>query len=433
LARLFINSIIFWTIKSLEEEERKVLNKADLINEIKESVRGRLDLSRELSDAEIEALITQAVFEKSRQVHLDSSAKQALIKEAFNVLRRHGALQPLLDDESITEIMVNGPRQVFIEQDGRIRETDIVIADAEKLEDLIQMIVAKVNRAVNESSPLVDARLQDGSRVSVILPPIALDGPVLTIRKFPARPLTVEELMERESLSKEAADFLKNMVQARYNVFICGGTGSGKTTFLNALANFIPADERIVTIEDSAELQLKSLKNVVRTETRNANAQGKGQVSIRDLIRMSLRLRPDRIIVGEVRGAEALDMLQAMNTGHDGSLSTGHGNSPGDMLRRLETMTLLGASLPLAAIRQQIASAVDLMIHLGRLRDKSRRVLEITEVTGYREGEIVLNPLFIFREEGQRADGAIIGRLQRTDNKLMKVQKLRMAGLENKV
>ncbi|MDX9871726.1 MAG: CpaF family protein [Clostridia bacterium] len=410
-----------------------MLNKADLINEIKESVRGRLDLSRELSDAEIEALITQAVFEKSRQVHLDSSAKQALIKEAFNVLRRHGALQPLLDDESITEIMVNGPRQVFIEQDGRIRETDIVIADAEKLEDLIQMIVAKVNRAVNESSPLVDARLQDGSRVSVILPPIALDGPVLTIRKFPARPLTVEELMERESLSKEAADFLKNMVQARYNVFICGGTGSGKTTFLNALANFIPADERIVTIEDSAELQLKSLKNVVRTETRNANAQGKGQVSIRDLIRMSLRLRPDRIIVGEVRGAEALDMLQAMNTGHDGSLSTGHGNSPGDMLRRLETMTLLGASLPLAAIRQQIASAVDLMIHLGRLRDKSRRVLEITEVTGYREGEIVLNPLFIFREEGQRADGAIIGRLQRTDNKLMKVQKLRMAGLENKV
>lgn len=407
-----------------------MLDRTRLLNEIKEYVKSRLDLSRELDDAEIEELITRAVFDKSRQVYLDLSARQDLIREAFNALRRHGELQPLLEDESITEIMVNGPRHVFIEQDGRIRQTDITIADAEKLEDMIQMIVARVNRAVNEASPLVDARLKDGSRVSVILPPIALDGPVLTIRKFPAKPLTVEELIARGSLSREAADFLGAMVRARCNIFICGGTGSGKTTFLNALAGFIPEDERLVTIEDSAELQLQSLKNVVRTETRSANTQGKGQVSIRDLIRMSLRLRPDRIIVGEVRGAEALDMLQAMNTGHDGSLSTGHGNSPGDMLRRLETMTLLGASLPLAAIRQQIASAVDLMIQLGRLRDKSRRVLEITEVAGYQDGEILLNPLFVFTEEGQEPDGTVRGCLHRTGRPLVKTQKLRLAGLK---
>ncbi|PKM88803.1 MAG: pilus assembly protein [Firmicutes bacterium HGW-Firmicutes-12] len=407
------------------------MKQTELIKEIKNIVSSRLDLSREPEDVEIEDIITRIVFEKSKEFYLDLAEREELIKQVFNAMRRLGVLQPLLDDESITEIMVNGPQHVFIEQNGRISETDIVIENREKLEDMIQMIVAKVNRAVNEATPLVDARLKDGSRVSVILPPIALEGPVLTIRKFPSKPLTVEELIKRGSLTKEGAMLLRTMVEARFNVFICGGTGSGKTTFLNALANFIPSDERIVTIEDSAELQLKSLKNVVRTETRNANTQGKGQVTIRDLIKMSLRVRPDRIIVGEVRGPEALDMLQAMNTGHDGSLSTGHGNSAEDMLRRLETMVLMGASLPLEAIRQQIASALDVMIHLGRLRDKSRRVLEITEVVGYKNGSIELNPLFIFREERETSEGEIIGRLHRTRNSLINTQKFRMAGLQD--
>lgn len=408
-----------------------MIKQTELIKEIKNIVSSRLDLSREPEDVEIEDIITRIVFEKSKEFYLDLAEREELIKQVFNAMRRLGVLQPLLDDESITEIMVNGPQHVFIEQNGRISETDIVIENREKLEDMIQMIVAKVNRAVNEATPLVDARLKDGSRVSVILPPIALEGPVLTIRKFPSKPLTVEELIKRGSLTKEGAMLLRTMVEARFNVFICGGTGSGKTTFLNALANFIPSDERIVTIEDSAELQLKSLKNVVRTETRNANTQGKGQVTIRDLIKMSLRVRPDRIIVGEVRGPEALDMLQAMNTGHDGSLSTGHGNSAEDMLRRLETMVLMGASLPLEAIRQQIASALDVMIHLGRLRDKSRRVLEITEVVGYKNGSIELNPLFIFREERETSEGEIIGRLHRTRNSLINTQKFRMAGLQD--
>jgi len=410
-----------------------VENKLELIKDIKNIVSNNLTLSSEPSDEEIKDLITSAVFEKSKQYYLDFSERQQLIKLVFNAMRRLGVLQPLLEDESITEIMVNGPNMVFIERDGRVIETDITIENQEKLEDMIQMIVARVNRSVNETSPLVDARLEDGSRVSVILRPIALDGPILTIRKFPAKPLTIEELIDKGSLTLEAAEMLCRMVRSRCNIFICGGTGSGKTTFLNALANCIPSDERIVTIEDSAELQIKSLKNVVRTETRNPSTQGKGQITIRDLIKMSLRLRPDRIIVGEVRGPETLDMLQAMNTGHDGSLSTGHGNSPEDMLRRLETMVLMGAVLPLEAIRQQIASALDVMIHLARLRDKSRHILEITEVTGYRDGKIELNPLYVFKEEKQTVDGKIIGRLQRTGNGLVNKHKFKMAGLAESI
>lgn len=405
-------------------------SQSELIQAIKETVSEHPDLSSQPSDEEIEDLITSTVFAKSKEVYLDFSQRQELIRLVFNAMRRMGVLQPLLEDESITEIMVNGPRHIFIERDGRVLETDISIESQEKLEDMIQMIVARVNRTVNESSPLVDARLEDGSRVSVILPPIALDGPVLTIRKFSRQPLTIEELIGKGSLTKEAADLLGRMVRARCNIFICGGTGSGKTTFLNALANFIPSDERIVTIEDSAELQIKALRNVVRTETRNPNLHGSGQISIRDLIKMSLRLRPDRIIVGEVRGPETLDMLQAMNTGHDGSLSSGHGNSPEDMLRRLETMVLMGASLPLEAIRQQLASALDIMVHLARLRDKTRRVLEITEIVGYKDGEIQLNPLYAYREEGQTDDGIIIGQLYRTGNKLQNTYKFRMAGLD---
>ena len=403
-------------------------DKSLLIQEIKDTVSSRIDLQRELSDEEIKDLITQAVFEKSRHYYLSLDQKQELVNLVFNAMRRLGVLQPLLEDGSITEIMVNGPESVFIEQHGKIIETGITIESREKLEDMIQSIVARVNRSVNEASPLVDARLKDGSRVGVILPPVALNGPILTIRKFPEKPLTLEQLIQAGSLTQEAGELLSRMVQARCNIFICGGTGSGKTTFLNALANFIPADERIVTIEDSAELQIRSIKNVVSTETRNANAEGKGQITIRDLIKMSLRLRPDRIIVGEVRGPEALDMLQAMNTGHDGSLSTGHGNSPRDMLRRLETMVLMGAALPLEAIRQQIASALDVIVYLGRLRDKSRRVLEITEVVGDERGDIVLNPLFIFNEQGESA-GGIEGRLERTDNPLRNKHKFKMAGI----
>ena len=306
-------------------------------------------------------------------------------------------------------------------------------AHKEKLEDVIQTIVSKVNRTVNEAAPIVDARLEDGSRVSVVLPPIALNGPILTIRKFPEKPMTMEQLLVYDSLPEEAAEVLEQMVKAKYNLFICGGTGSGKTTFLNALSNFIPADERIVTIEDSAELQIVSVKNIVKLETRNANTEGKGQITIRDLIKTSLRMRPDRIIVGEVRGGEALDMLQAMNTGHDGSLSTGHANSTKDMLSRLETMVLTASSFPLQAIRQQIASALDVMIHLGRLRDKTRRVLEISEVIGYQDGEIVLNPLFVFNEEGKMSAERVEGALERTANPLTHTMKFKMSGITCKV
>lgn len=404
-------------------------NALQLIEEIKEAVSSRADLRKEMSDEEIKSLITQAVFEKSRCHYLSLDQKQVLAELVFNAMRRLGVLQPLLDDDSITEIMVNGPESVFIERHGKISAAGITIESREKLEDMIQSIVARVNRVVNEASPLVDARLKDGSRVGVILPPIALNGPILSIRKFPESPLTLEQLIVADALTAEAAELLARMVKARCNIFICGGTGSGKTTFLNALVNFIPVDERIVVIEDSAELQIKSLQNVVRTETRNANAEGKGQITIRDLIRMSLRLRPDRIIVGEVRGPEALDMLQAMNTGHDGSLSTGHGNSPLDMLRRLETMVLLGAALPLDAIRQQISSALDVIVHLGRLRDKSRRVLEITEVAGYGKGDVLLNPLYVFKETGESPEGRVLGGLHRTTGLVRRRFKFEMAGI----
>ena len=404
-------------------------NNAQLVREIQEIVSSRIDLKQEPSDLEIEGLITNVVFEKSKHSYLSLLQKQELIKLTFNAMRRLGILQPLIDDPGITEIMVNGPEHIFIEKNGKVTELALKIESKEKLEDMIQSIVAKVNRSVNEASPLVDARLPDGSRVSVVLAPVALNGPILTIRKFPGNPLTMEQLIAMESLTQEAADFLACIVRARYNIFICGGTGSGKTTFLNVLSNFIPEDERIVTIEDSAELQITGLKNVVRTEARNANSEGKGKVTIRELIRMSLRMRPERIVVGEVRGEETLDMLQAMNTGHDGSLSTGHGNSTADMLRRLETMVLLGASLPLEAIRQQVASALDIIIHLSRLRDKSRRVMEISEIAGYKNKEILLNPLFVFEESGETADGKVAGKLIRTNNPLMNIHKFKIAGI----
>ena len=424
--------------------------KQELLQDIKRIIGENIDLKKELCDEEIEEIITKAVFEKARETYISVSEKQFLISYIFNSMRRLDIIQPLLDDHTVTEIMINGPKDIFIEQEGRLRKLELSFESREKLEDVIQSIVSKVNRTVNESSPIVDARLEDGSRVSVVLQPIALNGPILTIRKFSEKPLTMEQLLACGSINKQAAEVLERMVRARYNLFICGGTGSGKTTFLNVLSNFIPPDERIVTIEDSAELQIINVKNIVRLETRNANTEGKGQITIRDLIRTSLRMRPDRIIVGEVRGGEALDMLQAMNTGHDGSLSTGHANSTKDMLSRLETMVLMASAFPLEAIRQQIASALDVIIHLGRLRDKSRRVLEISEVAGYQDGEIKLNPLFVFREEKEsdkesenelseelgRDKGTgdkVRGTLVRTANPFLHPLKFKMSGISAEV
>jgi len=408
-------------------------DKADIIAEVKRTVSESVDLGKDISDEEIRELITSIVFEKSKQVYLTVSEKKEISETVFNSMRRLDILQPIIDDSSVTEIMVNGANDIFIEKDGRTQKLDAKFESSQKLEDVIQSIVSKVNRTVNEASPIVDARLSDGSRVNVVLPPIALNGPIMTIRKFPEKPMTIERLIGYGSLTEDVANILEKMVRAKYNVFICGGTGSGKTTFLNALSNFIPKDERIITIEDSAELQITEIENIVKMETRNANTEGKGEITIRDLIKSSLRMRPERIIVGEVRGPEALDMLQAMNTGHDGSLSTGHANSSRDMLSRLETMVLSGAIMPLDAIRQQIASAIDILIHLGRIRDKTRKVLEISEIVGYREGNIQLNTLFEFIEEGETKDGKVIGSLKRTDNEMVNTLKFKMAGISDKV
>ncbi len=404
-----------------------------LIREIRKTINENIDFKKDNSDDEVRELITGAVFEKARQTYIGIKDKQDIIETLFNAVRKLDILQPILDDNTITEIMINGPDNIFIERQGSISKLDICFESKEKLEDVIQSIVSKVNRTVNEASPIVDARLQDGSRVSVVLPPIALSGPTMTIRKFSEKPITIEQLISYNSISKEAAELLEKLVKAKYNIFISGGTGSGKTTFLNALSDFIAPDERIITIEDSAELQITNIKNIVRMETRNANTEGKGEVAIRELIKTSLRMRPERIVVGEVRGAEALDMLQAMNTGHDGSLSTGHANSTQDMLSRLETMVLSAASLPLEAVRQQIAAAIDIIIHLSRIRDKTRKVVEISEVAGYSNGKILLNPLFIYEERGEGEDKKVIGQLERTKNKMQHTLKFKMAGISEMV
>ncbi len=403
------------------------------IRQIREIVSNRLDLTRNISDDEIREVISEIVMEQSRQQYMSLNEKKILMEGVFNSMRGLDVLQPLVDDPSITEIMINGPHNVFVEQNGRLYKKDVSFGTNEKLENVILNIVSKVNRTVNEANPIVDARLLDGSRVNVVLPPIALDGPTVTIRKFPEDPMTMEKLISYGSITPEVAELLERMVRAKYNIFISGGTGSGKTTFLNALSNYIPKDERVITIEDSAELQIKGVANLVRMETRNANMEGKGEVTIRDLIRSSLRMRPERIVVGEVRGGEALDMLQAMNTGHDGSLSTGHSNSTKDMLSRLETMVISGNNIPIDAIRQQIASAIDIIIQLSRLRDKSRRTLEITEVVDYVDGKFILNPLYKFVEHGEDKNGRIIGGLERTENPMKNTYKFHMAGLSDKV
>lgn len=409
----------------------KLEERVELINEVKKQIKDTIDLRKDFSDDEIKELITNIVFEKTGKLYLSISEKKEIIDDVFNSMRRLDILQPIIDDKSVTEIMINGPDTIFIEKNGKTYRLDVRFENRRKLEDVIQTMVSKVNRTVNESSPIVDARLEDGSRVNVVLPPIALNGPIVTIRKFPEKPMTIDQLIEYGSITEEVADVLNRMVRAKYNIFISGGTGSGKTTFLNALSNFIPKDERIITIEDSAELQIIGLDNIVKMETRNANTEGKGEITIRDLIKTSLRMRPERIIVGEVRGPEALDMLQAMNTGHDGSLSTGHANSPKDMLSRLETMVLSGSSMPLEAIRQQIASAIDIIIHLARLRDKTRRTMEVTEIAGYENGEIILNPLYVFEEEGETPQKVIIGSLKRTKNEMVRKWKFKMAGISD--
>jgi pilus assembly protein CpaF len=404
---------------------------ADLFQSLKQAVLDQLNNAADLSNQQLLELIEQTMFHFSRTHVLTASQMEKQVQRLFHSFRGLDVLQPLIDDKSITEIMINKHDEIYIEKNGRLTRFQGCFDNEQRLMDIIQAIVAKVNRIVNESMPIVDARLPDGSRVNIVLPPIALKGPTMTIRKFPEKPMTMEDLVRMDALDAEAAEFLEFLVIAKFNIFISGGTGSGKTTFLNALTNFIPQEERIITIEDIAELQMNHLPNIVRLETRNANTEGKGEISIRSLIHASLRMRPNRIIVGEVRGAEALDMLQAMNTGHEGSISTGHSNSTMDMLSRLETMILSGASLPVDVIRKQISSAVDIMIHLSRLRDRTRKVTEIHEVIGIVDGEIQLNPLYVFVENDSSTLQHVNGKLQRVGNKLMHSMKFTMAGLSS--
>lgn len=386
---------------------------------LKDEIRQSFSYGDQMSDEDIAGMIDEKIMERNGRQELSLKERLKLQRELFDSFRRLDILQELVDDPRITEIMVNGPEEIFVESGGEIgRWGGGIFESKEQLVDLIRQIVGRVNRIVNTSSPIVSARLENGSRVQVVLEPVALNGPILTIRKFPER-ITMEHLIQYGSISVEAAEFLKAITIARYNIFVSGGTGAGKTTFLNALSEFIPEDERVITIEDSAELQLPHIVNLVRLETRDANAEGEGAIGIDELIRASLRLRPDRIIIGEVRGKETADLLQAMNTGHDGSFSSGHGNSVRDMLSRLETMVLMGMDLPLGAIRSQIASAVDIMVHVARQRDKSRKVVAIEEVTGIENGEIVLHPLFTFMD----------GRLEKTGN-IKNSEKLKLAGYQ---
>lgn len=389
-------------METLKQTSKQTLKMT--LERLKAQVREEIQNCRHIEDEELYTWIDQALSEEAEQQYLPLKTRLELRRRLYDAFRKLDILQELVDDPEVTEIMVNGKDHIFVERRGRIERWEQGFEQVEQLEDMIQQIVSRINRAVNASNPIADARLSDGSRVHVVLPPVALDGPVVTIRKFP-EPITAGKLIVLGSLSEEAAGFLERLVKAGYNLFISGGTGSGKTSFLNAMSGFIPETERVITIEDSAELQIRQIPNLVRLETRNANGEGEGAIEISDLIRASLRMRPDRIIVGEVRGKECLDMLQALNTGHAGSLSTGHGNSPKDMLSRLETMTLMGADLPLAAVRSQIASAIDILIHLGRLRDRSRKVLEIVEIGDYIDGEIRINPLFRFEEETQEDGG----------------------------
>lgn len=405
----------------------------DIVLDIKNYISSNLSLSQ-MSDEELQDKVEEIVAQKIGNVYCPIDQRVSIVEQVYSSIRGFGLLDSIIKDDTITEVMINGPKNIFIEQGGRLTKLDKQFESQRKLEDVIQRIVGLAGREVNQANPICDTRLPDGSRVNVVLPPIALCGPTVTIRKFSKTPMTIEKLIEYGSITQEIADKLQILVKAKYNIFISGGTGSGKTTFLNALSNYIPKDERVITIEDSAELQIEGIENLVSLETRNANASGAGQITIRDLIKSSLRMRPERIIVGEVRGGEALDMLQAMNTGHDGSLSTGHANSTEDMLSRLETMVLQGAAgLPLEAIRQQIASAVDIIIHLSRLRDKSRKTMEITEVVRYENGKIILNPLYVFEEDENSTLDKVSGQLKRTSNPMQNTFKLQLSGFKAEI
>lgn len=405
----------------------------DLVLDIKNYISNNLSLSQ-MSDEELQEKVEEIVAQKIGNVYCPIDQRVSIVEQVYSSIRGFGLLDSIIKDDTITEVMINGPENIFIEQNGRLTKLDKQFESQRKLEDVIQRIVGLAGREVNQANPICDTRLPDGSRVNVVLPPIALCGPTVTIRKFSKTPMTIEKLIQYGSITREIADKLELLVKAKYNIFISGGTGSGKTTFLNALSNYIPKDERVITIEDSAELQITGVENLVSLETRNANASGAGQITIRDLIKSSLRMRPERIVVGEVRGGEALDMLQAMNTGHDGSLSTGHANSTEDMLSRLETMVLQGADgLPLEAIRQQIASAVDIIIHLSRLRDKSRKTMEITEVVRYEDGKIVLNPLYVFEEDENSTLDKVSGQLRRTSNPMQNTFKLQLSGIKTEI
>lgn len=401
-----------------------------LVERIKGYVTANLPLSQ-MKDEELEEKIKELTAEQLNGIYCPIEKRVSIAQQVYSSIRGFGILDTIMNDDAITEVMINGPDHIFIEKNGRLTKLNQKFESQKRLEDVIQRIVGMAGREVNQANPICDTRLPDGSRVNVVLPPIALCGPTVTIRKFSKTPMTIEKLIEYGSITREVAEKLKILVKAKYNIFISGGTGSGKTTFLNALSNYIPKDERVITIEDSAELQIEGIENLVSLEARNANAAGAGEITIRDLIKSSLRMRPERIIVGEVRGGEALDMLQAMNTGHDGSLSTGHANSSEDMLTRLETMVLQGSEgLPLEAIRQQIASAVDIIIHLSRLRDKSRKTMEITEIVKYENGKIVRNPLYVFEENQFTTMNKVSGQLKRTDNRLINTHKLQLSGIK---
>lgn len=401
----------------------------EIIKELKDIIFERYDLNS-MNDEQLESAIESLMLGYSHEEYITISERVKITEGIFNTIRGLGILDGILKDDDITEVMINGPKEIFIEKEGKLHKLEQSFESERQLEDIIQKIVGQTGREVNQANPIVDTRLPDGSRVNVVLPPISMKGATVTIRKFSKTPMTIEQLLKYGSITPEVAHVLELLVRAKYNIFIAGGTGSGKTTFLNALSNFIPKDERVITIEDSAELQITGIENLVSMETRNANASGSGAVNIRELIKSSLRMRPERIIVGEVRGGEALDMLQAMNTGHDGSLSTGHANSPRDMLSRLETMVLQGAEgLPLEAIRQQIASAVDIIIFLSRLRDKSRKTMEICEITGYEKGEIKLNTLYQLVEDENTTFEKVSGTLVRTSNPLKNNYKLKLSGI----
>ncbi len=395
---------------------------------IREEVLKEIPAGRDICDEELLTHIEEKIERAGQGEYIRLEEKKRLRHTIFNSIRKMDVLQDLLDDDEVTEIMVNGPDHIFIEKKGWMSETGLTFEHSSRLEDIAQQIASEGNRIVNESHPILDARLPDGSRVNIVVPPIAIEGPIITIRKFPKEAMTMKHLIQMGAVTEEVEDFLKKLVVAKYNIFISGGTGAGKTTFLNVLSNFIPRRERVITIEDSAELQIQNVENLVRLEARNANVEGKNEVTIRDLVKSALRMRPDRIIVGEIRDSAAIDLLSAMNTGHDGSLSTGHANSPEDMLNRLETLVLMGMDIPLEAIRQQISSGLDLVVHLGRLRDKSRKVLQVSEVGEVKNGKIQLYPLYVFEEESE-SDGKVVGTLRATGTKLRAIEKCQRAGV----